>query len=146
MALRDPVFDVRVQVALGLAQLQDEAQVTLRDEVFDVAHHELTTGRATRKDGDEGVHRGLAHVFGVLGLTLDREPLTIAYRALRSEDRALRGTAFEYLEVVIPPRVREPLVPLLGDVKPAARTVERGSKELADELLRSSGSLPRPTR
>ena len=157
MALRDPVFEVRVQVALGLAQLQEEAQVTLpRDEVFDAALHELTAGRATWKDAaahddetqappstDDELHRGLAHVFTVLGLVLEREPLTIAYRAMRSEDRALRGTAYEYLEVVVPPRVRDVLVPLLGDVKPAAEGRERGSKELADELLRSSASLAR---
>ena len=178
MALRDPVFEVRVQVALGLAQLQDEAQVTLpRDEVFDVALHEVTAGRASWKEGaahdddsahdeparestgqprrdgssppapsDDGLHRGLAHVFTILGLVLEREPLTIAYRAMRSEDRALRGTAYEYLEVVVPPRVRDVLVPLLGDVKPVARARERGSKELADELLRSSASLARPAR
>jgi hypothetical protein len=161
MALRDPVFEVRVQVALGLAQLQDEAEVTLpRDEIFDVALHELTAGRATWKKKEEAVHdeetqapastddelhRGLAHVFTVLGLCLEREPLNIAYRALRAEDRTLRGTAQEYLEVVVPPRVRDVLVPLLGDVKPARTSrLERGPRELADELLRSAASLARP--
>jgi hypothetical protein len=160
MALREPVFDVRVQVALALAQMHDEAQVTLpRDDVFDVALHELTNGRAswgetstsrgstrsTRATDDE-LHRGLAHVFTVLGLVLEREPLSIAYRAMRSDDPGLRGTAYEYLEVVLPARVREVLIPLLGDVKPTARSGERGSKELADELLRSSASLTRPAR
>ena len=207
MALKDPVFDVRVQVGLALAQMQDEAQVTLsRDEVFDVALHELTAGRvswqqpstsdgsvAVRGDAgadddashldpipsgvggaaapyrdsgpprpsrvstDDGaspasgarstpdeLHRGLAHVFTILGLVLEREPLSIAYRAMRSEDPGLRGTAYEYLDVVLPARVREVIIPLLGDVKPTARPRERGSKELADELLRSSASLPRP--
>ena len=196
--LKDPVFDVRVQVALALAQMQDEAHVTLaRDEVFEVALHELTTGRVSWMQSSEGsvvpveagadddsshpshrralqhpesapdapsgpyrdsgaprpsristadeLHRGLAHVFTILGLVLEREPLSIAYRAMRSEDPSLRGTAFEYLEVVLPVRVREVIIPLLGDVKPtAARPRERGSKELADELLRSSASLPRP--
>jgi AAA family ATP:ADP antiporter len=193
MALKDRVFDVRVQVALALAQMQDEAHVRLpRDDVFDVALYELTEGRASWRqldtkeapDGasipvprsgeadddsvhldaslqaegsayrasgeaprstDDELHRGLAHVFTVLGLVLEREPLSIAYRAMRSEDPSLRGTAYEYLEVVLPPRVRDVIIPLLGDVKPAARsTRERGSKELADELLRSSASLARP--
>lgn len=193
MALRDPVFEVRVQVALALAQMHDEANVTVaRDEVFDVAVHELTVGKASWSaasivepsvstsahppptdvvlddpaqlaslDGGayrsnhpparipttgDDLHRGLAHVFTVLGLVLEREPLSIAYRALRSEEAGLRGTAHEYLEVVLPPRVREVMVPLLGDVKPSPRARERGSKELADELLRSNASLPRPTR
>lgn len=192
IALRDPVFEVRVQVGLALAQMHDEANVTVpRDEVFDVAVHELTVGKAswstamvdpsgstsarppptdvvlddpaqlgsldggayrsnhppaqTLTTGDD-LHRGLAHVFTVLGLVLEREPLSIAYRALRSEEAGLRGTAHEYLEVVLPPRVREVMVPLLGDVKRKPRSTERGSKELADELLRSNASLPRPTR
>ncbi len=200
MALKDPVFDVRLQVGLALAQMQDEAHVTLlRDEVFDVALHELTKGReswrqtsadelsiAARVEAganedpsamssipvgpldsegpyrsvrpppmnapvpaattDDELHRGLAHVFTVLGLVLEREPLSIAYRAMRSEDPGLRGTAYEYLEVVLPVRVREVLIPLLGDVKPVARKVERGSKELAAELLRSSAALGRVPR
>jgi len=161
--LRDPVFEVRVQVALALAEMQDEAQVALaRDEVFDLAIHELANGRATwssvasspasastappAASSEEALHRGLAHVFTVLGLVLDREPLSIAYRALRSEEASLRGTAHEYLEVVLPARVREVLVPLLGDVKVAPRAHVRGSTELAEELLRSSASMPRPVR
>jgi hypothetical protein len=65
---------------------------------------------------------------------------------MRSEDAGLRGTAFEYLEVVVPERVRDVLIPLLGVMKPATRARARGSKELADELLRSSASLAGPIR
>jgi ATP:ADP antiporter, AAA family len=190
LSLKDPVFEVRVQVALALAQMQDEAHnITLpRDEVFDIALHELTAGRVSwrttsaddasirvptegleddkrpssegpyrasshsaptpsvppgLKSTDDELHRGLAHTFTLLGLVLEREPLSIAYRAMRSEDPGLRGTAYEYLEVVLPPRLREVVIPLLGDVKPAAKSRERGSKELAEELLRSSASLSR---
>jgi hypothetical protein len=189
MALKDPVFEVRVQIALALAQMQDEAHIALeRDEVFDVALYELTTGRqswratpseatviappsasddearssteepyrgsrpsastsmpapAPPKATDDELHRGLAHTFTLLGLVLEREPLSIAYRAMRSDDPGLRGTAYEYLEVVLPPRLREVVIPLLGDVKPVAKSRERGSKELAEELLRSSASLSR---
>jgi len=197
LALRDPVFDVRAQVALALAQMQDEAHIAFsREEVFDIAVHELTVGRSAWREpsasageaavlnsipapampeGDdepahldaslhvEGslhrdspapgmsstheLHRGLAHVFAVLGLVLEREPLSIAYRAMRSNDRGLRGTAHEYLEVVLPTRVRDVLLPLLDDVKRASEGKHaRGTKELADELLRSSGSIARPAR
>jgi AAA family ATP:ADP antiporter len=164
LALRDPLFEVRVQVGLGIKQMQDESHVTLqRDDVFEVVVHELTSGRASWKreaasgssrdasvlspaPADEEIVRGLAHVFTVLGFALEREPLSIAYRAIRSADPGLRGTAFEYLEVVLPPRVRDVLTPLLGHVKPASRARERGSNELADELLRSSASLARPVR
>ena len=176
MALKDPVFEVRVQVGLALAQMHEEAHVTLsREEVFDIAAHELTAGRtswhtpddgsresrassegpyrtsspsspaATTRSTDDELHRGLVHAFTLLGLVLEREPLSIAYRAMRSEDPGLRGTAYEYLEVVLPPRLRDVLIPLLGDVKPSARGRARGPSELAEELLRSSASLSRPT-
>ncbi len=72
---------------------------------------------------------------------LEREPLSIAYRAMRSDDPALRGTAFEHLEVVLPPHLRDVVIPLLGDVKPAGKRCQRGTQELAAELLRSSASL-----
>jgi ATP/ADP translocase len=185
LALRDPVFEVRVQVAIALGQLvdpHDDATALDRATVFDLAFDELTTGRASWSarpvaavaadpPDDEGspserddhesaslhppkdeeaesdeLRRGLAHVFAILGLALEREPLSIAYRALRAENAALRGTAFEYLEVVLPPRLREVVVPLLGDVKPAPRSRERGSNELAAELLRSHGGSLRSAR
>jgi len=163
MALGDPVFEVRVQVALGLTQMQDDTPTALdRDEVFEIARSELTTGRgswhatapsegAEERASDapdptptsDDLHRGLAHTFTVLGLVLEREPLSIAYRAMRADDPALRGTAYEYLEVVLPPPLRDLVIPLLGDVKPAAKSRERGKQELAAELLRSSASLAR---
>lgn len=195
LGLRDPVFEVRVQVAIALAQLLEDqsttsAGVTIApDSVFDIVIHELTAGRASwtalgagdvsganksrgaeedaagapsreshdpaadapvRSEGSgDALRRGLAHVFALLGLVLEREPLNIAYRALRAEDAALRGTAFEYLEVVLPPRVRDLLVPLLGDVKPPAKpdthNRERAT-ELAAELLRSQAGTLRPSR
>jgi hypothetical protein len=145
LGLHDPVFDVRVQVALALAQIAPEpATVSLgegivldTDAILDRVRSELTTGRSSWDAND--VRRGLDHVFVMLGLALPRESLSIAYRALRGGDPSLRGTAFEYLEVVLPAPIRELLVPLLGDVKPGPRTRERGRKELADELLRSRG-------
>ncbi len=184
-ALRDPVFEVRVQVGIALGHLlADDTLTADRETVFEIALHELTTGRATwsaarpgtsidvEPPEDEGrrssnvdsgngarsdlppapkdesaeldeLRRGLGHVFALLGLVLDREPLSIAYRALRAEDPALRGTAFEYLDVVLPAHLRDVLVPLLGDVKPPPRSRERGSKELAAELLRSQAGMLR---
>lgn len=142
LALRDPAFEVRVQVGLALTQMLDDTEIALSaDDVFATAIHELSAGKATWTD----LHGGLGHVFTVLGLVLEREPLSIAYRALRSDDPALRGTACEYLEVVLPHRVRDVVIPLLGDVKPSPRSLPRGSKELAAELLRSAPSLPRPS-
>jgi hypothetical protein len=182
-ALRDPVFEVRIQVGIALSQMVEDAAIKLdRDSVLEIALDEVTTGRATwstarmqpsleadpvddevarPSDADSArgskperpkddvevdeLRRGLGHVFAILGLVLEREPLSIAYRALRSEDPNLRGTAFEYLEVVLPARLRDMIVPLLGDVKPPPRSRERGSNELAAELLRSQGGMLRPS-
>jgi hypothetical protein len=58
------------------------------------------------------LERGLATSSSFSGLVLDREPLSIAGRALRAEDASLRGTAFEYLEVALPPAIRDLLLPL----------------------------------
>ena len=186
-ALRDPAFEVRAQVGIALGQLTEDRAITLdRETIFEIALHELTTGRPTWStsgtrvssdpepasdaperalDSDDAsgapqsdppspkdeqierdeLRRGLGHVFALLGLVLEREPLSIAYRALRAEDPALRGTAFEYVEVVLPARLREVVVPLLGDVKAPPRSRERGTNELAAELLRSRGGILRPS-
>ncbi len=83
LALGDTLFEVSVQVGLALTQMQDEAPAALdRDEVLGIAHHEPTVGRASWSE----LHRGLAHTFTILGLVLEREPLSIAYRAMRSDD------------------------------------------------------------
>lgn len=147
-ALEDPSFDVRVQVGLGLADMQKHAKIAIdRDTIFARAKEELTTHRPSwprSEDRDpDGLKIGLAHVFTVLGLVLDREPLAIAYRALRAGDSALRGTAIEYLDVVLPPGLRELVVPLLGDVR-REKTRTRDAGELAEALLKSTASLDLP--
>jgi hypothetical protein len=161
LALHDPVFDVRVEVALALAQLVREAPEVVidREAVFAIALEELQTGRRgwprtseiTEYEGpasgpprtSDDLARGLAHIFTLLSLVLEREPLSMAYRALRSDDRALRGTAFEYLEVVLPPGLREAISPLLGDVQRTHTPKPRGKTELRAELMRSAIGLPK---
>jgi ATP:ADP antiporter, AAA family len=139
-ALSDPVFEVRRQVGLALEQMQGPFD---REAILAAARHEIAEGRASWSMGglpndETDLERGLAHIFVVLGLVLDREPLSIAGRALRAEDASLRGTAFEYLEVALPPAIRDLLLPLLTSVKPhASSRPKRAPAELADELLRS---------
>ncbi len=48
------------------------------------------------------VDRSLEHVFTILSLHLEREPLRMAFRALHHEDPRHRGTALEYLHTVLP--------------------------------------------
>ena len=57
--------------------------------------------------------QSLAHVFTLLSLVLNREPLQIAFRSLHADDPRLRGTALEYLEEVLPVAIRQQLWPFL---------------------------------
>jgi len=43
------------------------------------------------------------HLFSLLALILPREPLKVAFQALHTDDRQLRGLALEYLDSVLPP-------------------------------------------
>ena len=81
----------------------------------------------------------LAHVFTLLSLVLPREPLQIAFRSLRSEDHRLQGTAFEYLEGVLPPRIKAGLWPFLVAAAPAGRRTPDQDAVFA-VLLRSDPS------
>jgi hypothetical protein len=77
----------------------------------------------------------LDHVFVLLSLVLEREPLQIASRALRGEDPGLKGTALEYLGNVLPHDVGALLLARIG-VGGTGRS-GRPRHELLAELLRS---------
>src|SRR5262249_40986200 len=57
--------------------------------------------------------RNLEHLFTLLSLLLPVDAVRIAFRALHTDDRQLKGTAFEYLESATPPDTRHMLLPLL---------------------------------
>jgi hypothetical protein len=84
--------------------------------------------------------QSLAHVFVLLSLVLPATPLQIAYRGLHTSDPALRGTALEYLEGVLPPDIRDRLWPFLGTGAPVAPAT-RGREEILADLLRSNESI-----
>jgi len=57
--------------------------------------------------------RNLEHLFTLLSLLLPVDAMRIAFRALHTDDRNLKGIAFEYLESATPPTTRHLLLPLL---------------------------------
>jgi hypothetical protein len=69
--------------------------------------------------------------------------MQIASRALNSNDRALIGTALEYLETVVPEELRRALWKRL-QVGMGERATARPSQEVLDELLKSSIGKPPP--
>ena len=149
--MEDERFDVRARCALALSRILErnpELKVG-REVAFDAARAELKRegpARDRQKSGDTGSHDEVVeHVFTLLSLVLEREPMQIASRAVKSEERGLVGTALEYLETVLPEDLRRALWQRMH-VGVHDRTVVRASHEVLDELLRSSHALRSPRR
>jgi hypothetical protein len=134
LGLADGVFEVRRECALALARLQQrEASLDVpRAAVFGAVVRELraeTLGET-----------GLAHVFTLLQLVLERQPLEIAHWAVTGEDQTLRGTGLEYLENVLPEAVRDALWPHLR-VRVRSRGASRRREDVLGELLKAGGTI-----
>jgi hypothetical protein len=160
--LQDRRFEVRFQCGRALARLQERGVDFRadRETVNAMVLNEVSVDRRVWQrqrlldelDDAESVFvdevlrnradRSLEHVFTLLSLTLPREPLLVAFRGLHTSDRQLRGTALEYLESVLPPRVRDSLWPFLeaphGGKKPGG---ERSREAILESLLESSESI-----
>ncbi len=105
-----------------------------RDQVLDRVRRELDSG--------EPVDRQLPQLFALLSLTLERQPLLIAWAAMKTQDKGLRGTALEYLSNVLPDDVFTRLRSCFGaSVAWAPRPVPRPAAAVADELRASSVAL-----
>ena len=89
------------------------------------------------------VDRSLEHVFTIISLELEREPLRMAYRALHHPDVRHRGTALEYLHTVLPGEIREAVWPLLGETGPL--TEVRPAVDILADLVRATSTDP-PTK
>jgi AAA family ATP:ADP antiporter len=82
------------------------------------------------------VDRTLEHVFTILGLHLEREPMRMAYRALRHPDVRHRGTALEYLQTILPHDIRDAVWPLVGALAPLPAV--RSARAILGDLLRAT--------
>jgi hypothetical protein len=101
--------------------------------VYGAVTHELKRRAGPESGPSEKV---LEYVFHLLGLVLERQPLRIAHRALRSQD-SLRGTALEYLENVLPDDVRDALWAFLG-MRRGRPTQTRSRQEVVAELVQAA--------
>jgi hypothetical protein len=84
------------------------------------------------------------HLLNLLILGLEREPASIAARALDTDDAHLRGTALEYFETVLPPGLFAVLEPRLTAARvvaarPAAKP--RSALEMRDELAKVGATM-----
>lgn len=157
LALDDLRFDVRCQAARSLAAIVEKNLRISIDSgrIFEVVLKEVAVGRPVWEsrrllDGVASVSpldafvrdragESLAHVFTLLSLVLQREPLQIAFRSLHTDDEHLQGTALEYLEGVLPAPIRQRLWPFLE--RRAVRRPARPRDEVIANLLRSNHSI-----
>jgi hypothetical protein len=162
LGLGDQRFEVRFQCGRSLAaiaQANPGFQVD-RTSAFAVVEREATVSRRVwesrqlldRVDRDEAepfvdevvtdrANQSMAHVFTVLSLVLPREPLRIAFRALHTDDTRLRGTALEYLELILPPEIHERLSPFLDSSGTTSGGGRSRDAVLADLLLSNDSIL-----
>jgi ATP/ADP translocase len=128
-------FEVRQRCGRALLSLTDDHPELLTPfpGALVLAEQELS------RTGDDK-HRVREHVFNLLALALEREAMRIVARAFTTEDAYVRGTALEYLETVLPPRMFSALQPLvaMGGPAPAHR---RPATEVRAELMRAGATI-----
>jgi hypothetical protein len=127
-------FEIRRRCGRALLALTDEHPELVKPvpELLKVVERELSAG------GEPGVIR--EHVFNLLALTLDREPVRIAARAFTTNDMYVRGTALEYLETVLSPRIFVAFRPLLAATGPSSDR-RRPAAEVRADLIRAGTTM-----
>jgi hypothetical protein len=133
-ALAVSSLEVRLRCGRALLALTDKhPELALPPHaVYEAVERELT------RDNDDRAAR--EHVFDLLSLVLEREPVQIAALAFDSDDMYLRGTALEYLETVLPSGIFAALVPRLS-AAPAPGLHKRGAATARAELLEAGATI-----
>lgn len=160
LALADRRFEVRYKVGIALASIHAKEPALMLDQtqVFKAVLSELDVdrrvwqGRRLLDKVDysfqsvfvddllrDRAKRSLEHVFTLLSLAMDSEALKVAFRGLHTDDEMLRGTAIEYLDVVLPSEIRQKIWPqITGEERESS---SRTREETEAELLQSSTSI-----
>src|SRR5205085_10602771 len=142
--------------------LSEHAELSLpRERVWDAVNRELSLQRSvwqshrlldSRDAGSkewffddellDRADRNLEHLFTLLALLLPVDAVRMAFRALHTEDRQLKGTAFEYLESATPAATRHLLLPLLeADAESRLRSADGALAELLHTRVKVDESL-----
>ncbi len=134
----------RPELAPRPAALHAALLAELEEGRRNAAPPEGYSGEQSDHFADESSGTPVAHslrfAFTILALLYEREPIEIAFRALGASDEALRGTALEYLDNVLPADVRGQLWPLLDD-RGHPLPGPRPAGDILDELKRSASLL-----
>ena len=127
-------FEIRLRCGRALLALTDEHSELLEPfpSVMALVERELKNGGET--------HRVREHVFNLLALALEREPVRIAARAFTTKDAYVRGTALEYLETVLPGHLFSALWPLVATSEaPCAQ--RRPAGDVRADLIRAGTTI-----
>ena len=162
LALGAGRFEVRYRAAVALTRRRSKGLpvgATAPDEaVWKSIRDELGRGRAVWElarllDGVESdplVDRplglrgelSLEHVFRLLSIVLDAEPIRASYRSLMSHDTEARSFALEYLEQVLPGDVKRRLWPFIGDLSEhQEQQAIRPLDSVVADLIRTGATL-----
>jgi hypothetical protein len=133
-ALEGSDFEFRLRCGRAVLALTDEHPELLRPvpAALSLVERELS--------GDGAPHLVREHVFNLLALGLEREPVRIAARAFGTDDAYIRGTALEYLETVLPAHVFSALRPILAAPGPPP-VRRRPATEVRADLIRAGMTM-----
>jgi len=102
----------------------------------------------TERDGFVSKHVGirgelsLEHVFRLLALVLEPEPVQAALKGVLTNDPNLKSFALEYLEHVLPRDIKDKLWPFIGDISEyQKRQAQRPINEVVEDLVKTGASL-----
>ena len=139
-ALADSSTEVRVRCGRALLALTEThpGLASSPPAILEAVERELKLKLEGGRVGDDDAVR--EHVFNLLALVLEREPLLIASRAFDSDDMYLRGTALEYLETVLAPGIFAALAPRLS-AAPAPVLRKRDLAMVRAELLDAGATI-----
>ena len=160
-AMEDSRFEVRFQCARALdviLQRKPEYRPE-RERVFAIIERELSVGRQVwesrhlldpRQSNEqflflddqlrERANLSWEHLFSLLALILPREPLKVAFQALHTDDRQLRGLALEYLDSVLPPSLHR-MQSIFETVAISAPAAGAPSMDVATRLIDAQQSV-----
>ena len=120
-------------------------ELSLQKSVWD--SHQLLDSRDSKEKqwyfDDQLLGRAnhnLEHLFTLLALLLPADAVRVAFRALHTDDRQLKGTAFEYLESATPALTRQLLMPLL-EADTQSRLRPRAADGVLADLLASGARV-----
>jgi hypothetical protein len=155
--LQDSRFEVRFQCSRALdVIIQEHPEYRPdRETVFAIIEREVSVSRGVWEgrrllDSRQSTEQFLfldsvlkeraqlswEHLFSLLALILPREPLKVAFQALHTDDRILRGLAMEYLDSVLPPSLNR-----VQTILEAAATVRSEGRDLTSRLLDAEKSV-----